>query len=103
MDRYNRCEVLGVTLERSFEAYEGDEPYVFVCYSHDDKALVYPELTRHRKDAPRASLPRQSESLNGRESAWQALAAENLVTRPGQLKRDGLLDERAPTPEENAR
>ncbi len=33
-------------MERPFEAYEGDEPYVFVCYSHDDKALVYPEITR---------------------------------------------------------
>jgi TolB-like protein len=38
----------GRTLERPFEAYEGDEPYVFVCYSHDDKAFVYPELTRLR-------------------------------------------------------
>ena len=37
-------------MERPFEAYEGDEPYVFVCYSHDDKAVVYPELTR-LKDA----------------------------------------------------
>jgi TolB-like protein/tetratricopeptide (TPR) repeat protein len=35
-------------LERPFEPYEGDEPYVFVCYSHDDKGLVYPELTRLR-------------------------------------------------------
>ncbi|TDJ27540.1 MAG: TIR domain-containing protein [Gammaproteobacteria bacterium] len=24
--------------------YEGSEPYIFVCYSHDDAALVYPEL-----------------------------------------------------------
>jgi TIR domain len=40
----------GGTLERPFEAYEGNEPYVFVCYSHDDKRLVYPELTR-LKDA----------------------------------------------------
>jgi TolB-like protein len=37
-------------LDHPFEAYEGDEPYVFVCYSHDDKSLVYPELTR-LKDA----------------------------------------------------
>jgi len=32
-------------LERPFAAYRGDEPYVFICYSHDDKALVYPEIT----------------------------------------------------------
>ncbi|MGD8418201.1 MAG: TIR domain-containing protein [Pseudomonadales bacterium] len=33
-------------MERPFQAYEGDEPYVFVCYSHEDRALVYPEITR---------------------------------------------------------
>jgi TolB-like protein/tetratricopeptide (TPR) repeat protein len=32
-------------LERPFEAYRGDEPYVFICYAHDDKAVVYPEIT----------------------------------------------------------
>ena len=25
-------------------AYKGDEPYVFVCYSHEDSAVVYPEM-----------------------------------------------------------
>lgn len=33
-------------MERPFQAYEGGDPYVFVCYAHDDKALVYPEITR---------------------------------------------------------
>ena len=33
-------------MERPFQAYEGDEPYVFVCYAHDDIALVYPEIAR---------------------------------------------------------
>jgi len=37
-------------VERPFAAYKGDEPYVFVSYSHDDAALVYPELER-LKDA----------------------------------------------------
>jgi DNA-binding winged helix-turn-helix (wHTH) protein/TolB-like protein/tetratricopeptide (TPR) repeat protein len=37
-------------VERPFQAYEGDEPYVFVCYAHEDKALVYPDITR-LKDA----------------------------------------------------
>jgi tetratricopeptide (TPR) repeat protein len=27
-----------------FPAYEGDAPYIFVCYSHADAAIVYPEL-----------------------------------------------------------
>ncbi len=25
--------------------YEGNEPYIFVCYAHEDAAVVYPELT----------------------------------------------------------
>jgi len=33
-------------LERPFPAYEGTEPFIFVCYSHADSSLVYPELTR---------------------------------------------------------
>jgi hypothetical protein len=31
-------------MERPFEAYKGDEPYLFVCYSHEDSVVVYPEL-----------------------------------------------------------
>ncbi len=31
-----------------FPAYEGDEPYVFVCYAHRDRQTVYPELVRLR-------------------------------------------------------
>ncbi len=37
--------VQGPVLERPFPAYDGDEPYVFVCYSHEDAELVYQELT----------------------------------------------------------
>jgi len=33
-------------MERPFPAYKGDDPYIFVSYSHDDAALVYPEITR---------------------------------------------------------
>lgn len=35
-------------MERPFQAYEGDDPFVFVCYAHEDKALVYAELSRLR-------------------------------------------------------
>ena len=31
-------------MEKPFAAYQGTEPYVFVCYAHDDSAIVYPEL-----------------------------------------------------------
>lgn len=30
--------------ERPLPAYEGDEPYVFVSYSHEDDDFVYPEI-----------------------------------------------------------
>ena len=33
-------------MDKPFAAYQGDEPYVFVCYAHDDTALVYPEISR---------------------------------------------------------
>ena len=39
-----------VSMERPFRAYKGDDPYVFVCYAHDDAALVYPELVRLKED-----------------------------------------------------
>jgi formylglycine-generating enzyme required for sulfatase activity len=29
-----------------FEAYQGDDPYVFISYSHKDAAVVYDEITR---------------------------------------------------------
>ena len=29
-------------MEKPFPAYEGNDPYVFVCYAHDDSAVVYP-------------------------------------------------------------
>ena len=31
-------------MDKPFPAYSGDEPYIFVCYAHDDSALVYPEI-----------------------------------------------------------
>ena len=31
-------------MDRPFPAYDGDEPYVFVSYSHDNSSAVYPEL-----------------------------------------------------------
>ncbi len=31
-------------LETPFPAYRGEESYIFVCYSHEDAAIVFPEL-----------------------------------------------------------
>ncbi len=33
-------------LSPPFDAYKGDEPYIFVSYAHKDGALVYPQITR---------------------------------------------------------
>jgi len=30
--------------EKPFASYEGDEPYFFVSYAHDDSTLVYEEM-----------------------------------------------------------
>ena len=35
-------------MERPFPAYKGDDPYIFVCYAHDDSEMVYPEIIRLR-------------------------------------------------------
>jgi TolB-like protein len=31
-------------LDKPFAAYKGDDPYVFVCYAHEDSEIVYPEI-----------------------------------------------------------
>lgn len=31
-------------MENPFPAYKGDEPYIFVCYAHKDRDVVYPEM-----------------------------------------------------------
>ena len=33
-------------MQPPFSAYQGNEPYMFVCYSHEDRELVYPEIAR---------------------------------------------------------
>jgi len=32
-------------LEKPFSAYQGDEPYVFVCYAHEDSQAVFREIS----------------------------------------------------------
>ena len=31
-------------MDTPFSAYQGDEPYIFVCYAHEDDEIVYPEI-----------------------------------------------------------
>jgi len=33
-----------VPLDNPSPAYKGDKPFVFVCYSHQDREMVYPEI-----------------------------------------------------------
>ena len=36
--------------KRPLPAYNGDEPYIFVTYSHEDSDLVYPQIRNsHRR------------------------------------------------------
>ncbi len=32
-------------MDKPFAAYKGDDPYVFVCYAHDDEDVVYTEIS----------------------------------------------------------
>ena len=32
-------------MDKPFPAYKGDDPYVFVCYAHEDDEDVYPEIS----------------------------------------------------------
>lgn len=34
----------GDVIKRPFEAYKGDEPYIFISYAHKDAPLVFPEI-----------------------------------------------------------
>ena len=36
-------------MDKPFPAYRGNEPYVFVCYAHDDAEVVYAELSLARQ------------------------------------------------------
>ena len=43
--RFDENELMADTeLEPPFEAYRGDEPFIFVSYAHKDAASVFPEL-----------------------------------------------------------
>jgi hypothetical protein len=48
--RQSRCGRRGdrpIAAEKlPFEAYRGEDKYIFVSYAHEDSSLVYPELTR---------------------------------------------------------
>lgn len=40
----SRVHVLGRCVVKPIQAYKGSDPYIFVCYAHEDEAVVYPEI-----------------------------------------------------------
>ena len=37
-------------LKKPFDAYEGDEPYIFISYAHKDRRLVFPEIEKFHNE-----------------------------------------------------
>ena len=61
-------------MERPFPAYEGTEPFIFVCYAHEDAALVYPEIARLHE----AGFPVWYDEGISPGSEWSAALAEQI-------------------------
>jgi len=62
-------------VEKPFPAYTGDESYVFVCYAHDDAAVVYPELQRLSQEGVNVWY---DEGISA-GSNWRATIGESLL------------------------
>jgi len=64
-------------LDKPFAAYNGDEPYVFVCYAHDDNKVVYPEIASlHEQWAhwSRSMLQAGAATSKGRQGRYLTVA-----------------------------
>lgn len=61
-------------MQRPFPAYEGNEPFIFVCYAHDDAEQVYPEIVRLRD----AGLHIWYDEGISPGSEWSATLAEHI-------------------------
>ena len=46
IDEGSSVHMVDLSTVPPFEAYQGEEPYVFASYAHKDAALIYPELTQ---------------------------------------------------------
>jgi TolB-like protein len=62
-------------MEKPFPAYAGSEPYVFVCYAHDDASVVYPELEKLRA----AGINIWYDEGISAGSNWRAAIGESLL------------------------
>jgi TolB-like protein/thioredoxin-like negative regulator of GroEL len=67
-------------VDRPFPAYKGDEPYLFVCYSHEDSGVVYPELQWLREQGVKVWYDEGiSAGKNWREAIGDALLGASHV------------------------
>ncbi|MDO5859411.1 hypothetical protein, partial [Methanobrevibacter sp.] len=67
-----------------FPAYEGDEPYIFISYSHDDSDLVFPEIERFHNDGYNIWYDEGITSVEGYASAYGFYINHNFIN----LKKD---------------
>jgi TolB-like protein len=67
-------------VEKPFTAYRGDEPYVFVCYAHEDANAVYPILSQLHSQGTRVWYDEGvSPGLNWRDEVAKALVSCDVV------------------------
>jgi TolB-like protein len=62
-------------METPFQAYSGDEPYVFVCYAHEDGDTVYPEMVWLREQGTNLWY---DEGISAGKN-WRAVIGDSLL------------------------
>ena len=62
-------------MEKPFAAYTGDQPFVFVCYAHEDSDVVYPEMAWLRDQSVNLWY---DEGIPAGEN-WRAAIGESLL------------------------
>ena len=62
-------------MDKPFPAYQGDAPYVFVCYAHEDSDIVYPEIAWLREQG--TNLWYDEGIAAGRN--WRAAIGDSLL------------------------
>ena len=62
-------------MDKPLPAYQGDAPYVFVCYAHEDSDIVYPEIAWLREQG--TNLWYDEGIAAGRN--WRAAIGDSLL------------------------
>ncbi len=61
-----------LSMERPFQAYKGEDPYIFVSYAHADAALVYPELVRLKETDSTSGTTKASRRVRPGATKWRS-------------------------------